>query len=60
MKQKKYLLILLHIHLVTSEIFKKNQSDFLNDLKKWGFKINEDNKVLNSINQLIEFHKSLN
>ncbi len=37
---------------------KKNQSDFLNDLKKWGFKINEDNKVLNSINQLIEFHKS--
>ena len=37
---------------------KKYQSDFLNDLKKWGFKINEDNKVLNSINQLIEFHKS--
>ena len=36
----------------------KYQSDFLNDLKKWGFKINEDNKVLNSINQLIEFHKS--
>ncbi len=36
----------------------KYQSDFLNDLKKWGFKINKDNKILNSINELIKFHKS--
>ena len=36
----------------------KNQSDFLNDLKKWGFKINKDNKIIHSINELIKFHKS--
>ena len=24
----------------------KNQSDFLNELKKWGFKTNKDNKVI--------------
>ena len=36
----------------------KYQSDFLNDLKKWGFKVNKDNKILNSINELIKFHKS--
>ena len=33
------------------------QSEFLNDLKKWGFKTNKDNKVLNSIKELIKFHK---
>ena len=37
---------------------KKRQSDFLNDLKKWGFKINIDNKILNSIDELLKFHKS--
>ena len=37
---------------------KKCQSDFLNDLKKWGFKINNDNKILNSIDELLKFHKS--
>ncbi len=35
----------------------KYQSEFLNDLKKWGFKINEDNKILPNINELIKFHK---
>ncbi len=38
--------------------FHKYQSDFLNDLKKWGFKINKDNKIINSINELIKYHKS--
>ncbi len=36
----------------------KYQSDFLNDLKKWGFKINKDNKIINSIDELIKYHKS--
>ncbi len=35
----------------------KSQSDFLNELKKWGFKTNNNNKVLNSIKELIKFHK---
>ena len=37
---------------------KKRQSDFLNDLKKWGFKTNIDNKILNSIDELLKFHKN--
>ena len=37
---------------------KKYQSDFLYDLKRWGFKINNDNKILNSIDELLRFHKS--
>ncbi len=35
----------------------KFQSDFLNDLKKWGFKTNKDNKILQNIDELIKFHK---
>ncbi len=35
----------------------KNQSDFLNSLKKWGFKTNEYNKVLKTIKDLESFHK---
>ena len=35
----------------------KKQSDFLNSLKKWGFKVNEHNKILKTINDLINFHK---
>ena len=35
----------------------KKQSDFLNSLKKWGFKINEHNKILKTINDLENFHK---
>ena len=36
----------------------KLQSDFLNKLKSWGFKINKDNKVFSNINDLIDFHKN--
>ena len=35
----------------------KKQSDFLISLKKWGFKINEHNKVLKTIKDLEIFHK---
>ena len=35
----------------------KYQSDFLHDLKKWGFKTNKDNKILPSINELLKFHE---
>ncbi len=35
----------------------KKQSDFLNSLQKWGFKISEHNKVLKNINELENFHK---
>ncbi len=35
----------------------KKQSDFLSYLKKWGFKINEYNKVLKTIKDLESFHK---
>ena len=34
----------------------KLQSDFLKYLKIWGFKTNKDNKVLNSVSELTEFH----
>ncbi len=33
------------------------QSDFLNHLKIWGFKISEHNKIVKDINQLISLHK---
>ena len=39
-----------------SDIIRK-QSDFLNFLQRWGFKTNEHNKILNSIDDLINFHK---
>ncbi len=35
----------------------KKQSDFLSLLKKWGFKINQHNKVLKTIIDLENFHK---
>ncbi len=34
------------------------QSEFLNDLTKWGFKVNKDNKILSNIDELIKFHKN--
>ena len=40
----------------TNEKIKK-QSEFLNSLKKWGFKTNEHNKVLKTIKSLENFHK---
>ncbi|MDA9720710.1 NAD-dependent DNA ligase LigA [Candidatus Pelagibacter sp.] len=36
----------------------KYQSQFLNELKNWGFKTNRDNIVLNDVNELMEFHKN--
>jgi len=42
-------------YLETDKI--KKQSDFLNLLKKWGFKTNEHNTVLKTINDLKNFHK---
>ncbi len=42
-------------YLETDKI--KKQSDFLNLLKKWGFKTNEHNTVLKTINELKNFHK---
>ena len=35
----------------------KNQSDFLKELKSWGFLISEYNKIIKSINELIVFHQ---
>ncbi len=39
---------------------KKNfeyQTEFLSNLKKWGFKTNKDNTLLKNINDLIDYHK---
>ena len=35
----------------------RKQSDFLNFLQRWGFKTNEHNKILSSIDDLVNFHK---
>ena len=35
----------------------KYQSEFLQQLKKWGFKTNADNKVLSNVRELIKYHK---
>ena len=35
----------------------KSQSEFLKELKKWGFKTNKHNKILSNVKQLINFHK---
>ena len=35
----------------------ENQSDFLKALNKWGFKTNGHNKLLNNIDELIEYHE---
>ena len=37
--------------------FHNYQSDFLVDLKKWGFNTNKDNKILENVEELIKFHK---
>ena len=42
---------------VQKNIF-KCQSDFLKELKKWGFKTNNDNKIFYNIKELIKFHQS--
>ena len=35
----------------------KKQSDFLKELKSWGFLISEYNKIVNSIDGLVSFHR---
>jgi len=35
------------------------QSDFLKKLKRWGFKVNEYNKIIKGIDNLIQNHKNL-
>ncbi len=35
----------------------KTQTEFLIELKKWGFKTNIDNKILRNVNDLVNFHK---
>ena len=35
----------------------KRQSDFLNDLKVWGFKTSKHNKIVKDINGLVSLHK---
>ena len=46
----------------TFGLFEKNQfvkqSDFLNSLKKWGFKTNKHNCVISNINDLIKNHQN--
>ena len=37
----------------------KNQSDFLKELKSWGFLTSEHNEVIKSINELVNFHQQL-
>ena len=37
----------------------KSQSEFLDNLKAWGFKLNKYNKIITGINNLIINHKSL-
>ena len=37
----------------------KSQSDFLQNLKYWGFKINKFNKIIKGVNNLILNHKNL-
>ena len=37
----------------------KSQSDFLNNLKLWGFQVNEFNKIIKSVSNLILNHKKL-
>ncbi len=41
----------------TSENKFKNQSDFLNELKTWGFLTSNYNKVIKSIDELVVFHQ---
>ena len=35
----------------------KNQSEFLNELKSWGFLISEHNQIIKNIDGLIKFHQ---
>ncbi len=37
--------------------FCKSQSEFLDQLKKWGFKTNKDNKIFPNLKEIIKFHQ---
>ena len=43
----------------SSETKLKNQSDFLNNLKKWGFKTSELNKMIRGIDNLVKYHSEI-
>ena len=43
----------------SSEINFKKQSEFLNLLKIWGFNVNEFNKIISGVDNLIQNHKNL-
>ena len=36
----------------------KNQSDFLKDLKSWGFLTSEHNQIISGIDELVRFHQN--
>ena len=48
-----------YTHGYIKDMTASNQSDFLKDLKSWGFKINPFNKKIKSIKDLILNHKNL-
>ena len=48
-----------YTHGYTKEMNIDNQSDFLQNLKKWGFKVNPFNKKISGIKNLIQNHKDL-
>ncbi len=43
----------------SSETKLKNQIDFLNNLKKWGFKTSELNKMIRGIDNLVKYHSEI-
>ena len=57
LETKKFLSILL---LILLAMYKNilNTIRFLKELKKWGFKTNNDNKIFYNIKELIKFHQS--
>ena len=47
------------ILLVCSQMIAKKQSDFINDLKRWGFKTSELNKTIKGINNLVKYYSDI-
>ena len=43
----------------SSKVFSKSQSDFLRDLKIWGFKTSELNKKIKGVKNLIKYHQEM-
>ncbi len=42
-----------------SEMIAKKQSDFIHDLKRWGFKTSELNKTIKGIDNLVKYHSDI-